>query len=284
MIVSASRRTDIPALYWDWFLNRLRAGYALARNPMNLNQVKRVDLTVEGCEGFVFWTKNAESMLQKIDPLDGRAYYFQYTITPYGTDVEPRLPGTQARIDALRRLADRIGADRVHWRYDPVLLTGRYPLGFHEDMFHKMAEQIQGYARGCTFSFLDRYRKIERNLGALGAERPDEAGRHQLAQSFAKTRGMPLYTCCEGTDYAQYGVRQGRCVDAGLLSGLAGRLVADRPEKNQRPGCACAQSTDIGAYDTCTHGCKYCYATASDKTVAARIARHDPASAFMVDS
>ncbi len=283
MIVSASRRTDIPALYWDWFLNRLDAGYALTRNPMNAKQVKRVDLTPEGAGGFVFWTKHAAPILDRLGPLDGRVYYFQYTVTPYGQDIEPGLPDTRSRIDALRRLSDRIGPERVHWRYDPVLLTDRYGVGFHEDAFARMAGQIRGYARGCTFSFLDLYKKIERNLAALRAEPPDEAVRHQMAKSFAEAAGMPVFTCCEGAEYARHGVGQGRCVDAALLEALGGRLIPAKRDPNQRPGCGCAQSADIGAYDMCTHGCRYCYATVSEKAVAEKRKRHDPRSAFLVD-
>lgn len=284
MIVSASRRTDVPALYWDWFLGRLRAGYALSRNPMNRNQVKRVDLSA--AEGFVFWTKNAEPILGRLGALSGRAYYFQYTITPYGPDVEPGLPGAAARVDALRRLADEVGPGRVHWRYDPVLISDRHPAAWHEDRFGQLAARIAGSARGCTFSFLDAYRKIERPLRALGAARPDEADRHRLARSFAEAAGeagMPLFTCCEGGEYGRYGVRPGHCIDAGLLAELAGRPVPDAPDRNQRPDCACARSADIGAYDTCTHGCKYCYANASAEAALRRAGRHDPLSEFLTD-
>ena len=285
MIVSASRRTDVPAFYWPWFLSRLDAGYAMTRNPMNAHQLRRVELTDQAVDGFVFWTKNPTPMLDKLDPLDGRAYYFQYTITPYGSDVEPDLPPKQNMLDAMRLLVDRVGTERVVWRYDPILLSPTHSISWHVDRFAAMTNMLRGYTDNCTISFLDLYRKIMKRLDAISARTPDADERIALARAFVNigaAQGIAISTCVEGDEYADVGVRRGRCVDADRLSRIAGHALDIPRDRNQRPGCTCAQSVDIGAYNSCPHGCAYCYANASPAAVAKHAARHDPASPFLI--
>ncbi len=279
MIVSASRRTDIPAQYADWFFNRLAAGFALVRNPMNPRQIRRVSLTPDAVEGFVFWTKNPAPMLDRLAALEGCPCLFHVTITAYGQDMEPGVPSKDSVvIPALRRLSGLIGPRRVIWRYDPVLLSGVYTVQEHVSRFAALARQLAPFTQTCVFSFLDSYRRTARTMARLGARAPSEQEQVQLAEAFAgaaRPLGLRLCACCETVDLSTWGIAPARCIDAGLLGLSSGRATAR--DRHQRPGCHCAPSVDIGAYDTCRHGCRYCYAGAGGRAAAA----HDPASPLL---
>ncbi len=164
MIISASRRTDIPAYYSDWFFNRIKEQYVLARNPRNFRRISRVPLSPNVVDGIVFWTKNPAPMLAKLDKLKDYTFYFQFTLTPYGRDMEPGIGSKQdSIIPSFQRLADTIGPERVIWRYDPVLLSDVYTEKYHLKHFEKLAGRLSGYTRRCTISFLDMYRNTKRN-------------------------------------------------------------------------------------------------------------------------
>ena len=169
MIISASRRTDVPMYYADWLFNRIRAGYAYVRNPVNPRQVSRVSLEPEAVDGIVFWTKNPAPMLDRLDALKEYMYYFQFTLTSYGQDVERHIPHKgKGVIPAFQRLSDSIGPQRVIWRYDPIFLSPVYPLEYHIRWFEILARKLVPYTRKCIVSFLDFYRDTARNIGAPG--------------------------------------------------------------------------------------------------------------------
>ena len=335
MIVSVSRRTDIPAWYADWFYARLRAGYADVRNPYRPRQVSRVPLTPGEADGFVFWTKNPLPMLGRLGELRDRAWYFQFTLTPYGRELEPGLPNKrEVLVPAFRRLSQLAGPGRVVWRYDPVVLTPSFTPDTHRRCFPAMAQLLEGATDECIVSFVDDYACARRRMKQAGVSAPSAGQAASLLNFFAETAGqygMRLSVCCEpslmaagcfsaqkqaekvrddaipipGFDGLQRGgcsakketsqeedtslkrraalphVVQARCIDTERLAKIAGTAVLAAPDSNQRKGCGCAKSVDIGAYDTCRSGCVYCYASHSAGRLAERCAQHETGSSLL---
>ena len=283
MIISASRRTDIPAFYALWLERRLKDGFAFVRNPRNPALVRRISLIPSDVDCFVFWTKDARPLFGLLDRFDeaGYPYYFQWTVTPYGRDMEPGIAPKEEILSAFRTLAERIGHSRVIWRYDPVIVSEEYPAERHREEFARMCRFLEGSTERCILSFVDLYRK---NRGRGFREVSPEI-MHGLVRSFAEStagQGISLQTCCETEDFGVEGVPRGACIDKSLAERLAGRPLQVAKDKNQRPLCGCCESTDIGSYDTCTAGCLYCYAVRDFRTAEANRARHDPGSPFLV--
>ena len=286
MFISASRRTDLPGFYSDWFFARLREGYALVRNPMNPHQVSRIDLRPGAVDGIVFWTKNPVPMLDRLPLLTPYAYYFQFTLTAYGRDTEPHLPDKRGvLLPAFDTLAARLGPERVVWRYDPIFLSERYTLAYHIRCFTELAERLRGRTKRCTISFLDFYRNTRSNLEGLRLRAFPQAEQLRLASALAeiaRRNCMEMTACAEALDLAPYGVGRAHCVDGALFERLLGCSVTADKDKNQRPECGCMASVDLGAYQTCRNGCRYCYANHSARVVAENAARHDPASPLLL--
>ena len=263
MIISASRRTDIPAFHSHWFLSCLEKGYVDVANPRNPKQVKRVELTPETVDCFVFWTKNAAPILSELDQLADFNYYFQYTVTAYKSDIEKYVPALDERIETFCKLSEIIGSRRLIWRYDPILVTPSYDFRFHVDSFEKIASSFQGYTQHCVISYVDMYRKIKRNMNSIHAEVPSREIASELSKTLlavAKNYGINLSACCEPPEMLTPGIDKARCIDAGLIAALTGKCPKTIKDKSQRPLCGCAPSIDIGTYETCGHGCVYCYA------------------------
>lgn len=287
MIVSASRRTDIPALYPDWFFRRLEEGFVLVPNPMNPLQVGRVRLAPDTVEAFVFWTKNPEPMMPRLERLEGYPFYFQFTLTPYGADLESDLPDKGHLADVFQQLSERLGPHRVVWRYDPILLSDRYTLRFHVAAFEKMAARLAGCTEQCTLSFVDRYPKNAREMDAHGISGVGDEEILRLAEAFSATGrkyGIALATCSEAVDLSGFGIGHARCVDPEMISRISGIPVGAKKDPNQRAACGCCASVDIGVYHTCTHGCAYCYANTSRERSLRNRAGHDPESPMLVGS
>ena len=286
MIISASRRTDIPTYYSDWLLNRVKAGYAYVRNPMNAHQISRVSLSPEAVDGIVFWTKNPIPMLDKLDALRDYMYYFQFTLNSYGTDVEKNVPSkNNVIIPAFQRLSDLIGPDRVIWRYDPIFLSKTYTMNYHIRYFEELAKRLSPYTKKCTISFLDIYRNTEKDMATLALGRFSVRQQEQLAKSLAEiahSYGLRVDTCAEGIELQQYGIERARCIDERLLGQLIQRPLSVKKDKNQRSGCGCVESLDIGAYNTCCNGCRYCYASHSEKAVETNSGKYDPDSPLLM--
>jgi len=283
MIISASRRTDIPACHFDWFMDCLNKGSVSVPNPHNRKLIRQVDLTPEAVDAFVFWTKNpalCETVV--MDPesiLNQYTYYFQFTITPYGRDVEPFLPDKNEIISTFQRFSQALGAHRVIWRYDPILISSVYDVPYHIDIFEKYAAKLQGYTETCVISFLDEYRFMQKAMKKIGARAPDETEIHKLAEVMAETArkyGIRLQTCSETVDLSEMGILHGACIDGELVERLVKKppyvQISMFPEDEQhmfarakglRGACRCVESIDIGKYDTCSNGCLYCYANRS---------------------
>lgn len=268
-IISASRRTDIPAAYSDWFMNRLRAGCARYRNPFG-GQEHEVSLQPQDVAAIVFWSRDYRPMMKHFTELDARgyAYYLHLTLTGLPRTFEPRAPSEDEGVEGFLALAERLGADRIQWRFDPIIFSNATPPRFWLASFERLCRRLEGATRRCIFSFVDFYAKVTRNLTSLGEKtgiacaNPANGERQRLATELAgiaEAHGIALYACCE--DLLVDGrVRKAHCVDADLIA----ELFPDRAMRVRRlptrPECGCSESRDIGAYDTCPHGCVYCYA------------------------
>lgn len=270
MIISCSRRTDIPAFYSDWFFNRLRDGYVLVRNPINPHRVRNVSLAPPDVDCIVFWTKDPAPMLERIDLLKDYHYYFQFTITPYGKDIEPNLPSKKEITDTFLKLSDKIGKKRMIWRYDPIILSAGINIDYHTTHFHNMASQLAGHTEKCIISFLDMYSHIKSRMADVTVRPPDESEMRILALQLARiaeTFEIKVATCAEEIDLADTGVEHGQCIDDRLISELTGKELKLAKDKYQRKFCGCVASIDIGEYNTCRHGCRYCYANVNQKKI-----------------
>ncbi len=264
MILSVSRRTDIPCFYSDWFFNRIKDGFLYVRNPMNPHQISRINLSPEFVDCIVFWTKNPEPMLARLDELKDYHYYFQFTLTGYGRDIECNVPHKRDKmIPVFRNLSAKIGSDRVIWRYDPIMFTSKYTIEYHIKAFSQIAEALNGYTKRCIISFVDTYTKNQRNLDALQEYRLEESKLKSFAENLshiAHKNGMKISTCAEQLDLSEYGISHSCCIDKELIEELLGCKIKAQKDKNQRKECGCIESIDVGTYNTCKNGCKYCYA------------------------
>lgn len=284
MILSASRRTDIPAFYSDWFFNRMQEGFVLVRNPMSIHQVSRIKLSPDVIDCIVFWSKNPKPMLSRLAEIGQYPFYFQLTLNAYGSDLEERMPSLTERIDTFKSLSAMIGPDRVIWRYDPIILTDFYSYHYHIEQFESLARELQSYTKQCTISFVDIYRKIQNNI-AIREMNADEIS--ALATSFAKISqgaGMKLTTCAEKIDLSYINVEHSSCIDKDLISRIIGKKIDISKDKNQRAECGCVASIDIGQYNTCPHGCAYCYANFNASLTERNFRDHDSKSPLLIGS
>jgi hypothetical protein len=279
MIVSASRRTDIPAYYADWLMDRLDAGYCLVRNPFNAKSVRRVSLDPADVDFLVLWTRDPRPLAPRLGEIEGRGvrFYVQMTITGYPEAIEPGAPPLSDAIGALRELSDRIGPDRVLWRYDPIVLAGKLDPGYHLGAFERLAAALEGRTRRVSLSLVDEYSGTRSRLERAGFTDPAfgypayEALLGQIA-AIARSRGMTPLACAEERDFSALGVEPGACVDADLAASLwgGGGVGSGRKDSGQRRACLCARSVDIGAYGSCPRGCVYCYANRGAGRLATR--------------
>lgn len=285
MIISASRRTDIPTYYSEWFFNRLKEEYVLVRNPMNIHQISRINLSPKVIDGIVFWTKNPTPMLKRLDELEKYNYYFQFTLSAYGLEVEANLPSkNRIIIPAFQQLSKEIGKEKVVWRYDPIFLNEAYTLDYHCKYFEILASKLAPYTEKCTVSFIDLYRNTERNIKLLNIQITDKKQQVELMERFAEiAKGYGIYidTCAEAYDFSRFGVEHAHCIDKKRFEKVGNYKLNVKKDKNQRTECSCISSIDIGAYNTCRNGCLYCYANDSNITVSNNFGKHNPKSALL---
>lgn len=284
MILSVSRRTDIAHHFAPWFFERVREGFVCVRNPINPGQIRRIELEPAQVEAMVFWTKNPLPMMPGLSQLKEYAYYFQFTLTGYGREIEPGLPDKQAvLIPAFIALAKRIGPERMVWRYDPIFFTQVYTPAYHLRAFEQIARALCGSTDLCVISFLDLYAKNRRKMAELGAY---TGGTGQLLpfagelSQIAAKYGMRIETCAEAIDLSSAGIGHGSCIDPRRIARLTGREWIGEKDSGQREGCGCAKSVDIGAYFTCQSGCVYCYAGGTGT----RMANYDVHSPLLCDA
>jgi hypothetical protein len=284
MLINSGMRTDIPAYYSEWFYNRIREGYVLTRNPYYPEQVTRYRLTPDVVDCLCFCSKNPEPMLDRLSELDPFRQFWFVTITPYGKEIEPNVPQKCRVMDTLIRLSEKVGVPAVSWRYDPIFLTERYDLDFHIRSFEAMAAYLSGHVDSCVISFIDLYAKTRRNFPQVREVTKEEQA--ILGSEFSRLGekyGIRIRSCCEGTDLAAYGVDVSGCMTRQVIERAIGiGLSVPKKEKCQREACDCLMGRDIGMYNTCPHGCIYCYANYDRDTVRANVRQHDPASPFLI--
>ena len=313
LVISASRATDIPAFHADWFMNRLDAGYCVWENPFNANQKQCISF--EKCRAFVFWSKNPVALIPHLPKVIERGYqfYFQYTLNDYDKlGLEPCLPSLKKRIELFKWLSEKIGRHRVIWRFDPIILGGGLTVENTLDRLYAIGREIAPYTEKLVFSFVDWYKKTERELGKIDKSfrAPSNEEMLRLANGIVEVeRALPsrlkLATCAETLDLDTLGIEHNKCVDPGLLRRLCpdceefqkadgksqqrvsqGSLLdisvkiqtKSAKDNGQRKPCGCAPSKDIGTYNTCLHFCAYCYANQSQKAVLSKMEEVDPSS------
>ena len=287
MIISASRRTDIPAFYSEWFFNRLHEDFVMVQNPFNPRQISKIYLNSADIECIVFWTKNAQPMINRINELDalGFNYYFHYTVNSYLNDLEVNVPNLEQSINNLTMLSTLIGSKKVIWRYDPIIITNEYDLNFHCEMFEYLAKKFVDKVNTCVISFLDMYKKCERNLSNFDIKLIDNTQKMQLAEELfkiAQKYNIDLKSCAENLPLNEVGIKSNKCIDDELISDICGEKLLIKKDKNQRTECNCVESVDIGAYNSCLHECRYCYANFSQLRVLNNFKKHDPNSPLLI--
>jgi hypothetical protein len=290
MIVSASYRTDIPAFYGDWFRNRLKAGFARVENPYG-GKVSTVSLRRADVDGFVFWTRNITPFLGVLGEVHAQTYPFivSHTLTGYPKALESRTADAHQMIKAMRKMAETFGPRVLVWRYDPILISSLTPPGWHLENFAALARGLRGACDEVVVSFAQIYKKTRRNLDAAAQKHgfawqdpPAPEKRHLIAKlaEIANGEGMVLSVCCQ-PDLTPGGVKTARCADPERLMSLAGHVFPFK-FKGTRPDCGCAESRDIGSYDSCPHGCAYCYAVGSRDGALRNFKSHDPNAEFLI--
>jgi hypothetical protein len=283
MIINTGMRTDIPAYFSEWFFNRIKEGYVLTRNPYYPQQVTRYELTPDIVDCISFCTKNPAPMLNRLDEIrDFRQFWF-VTITPYGKEIEPNVPDKNNVMESFKRLSEKVGINSVGWRYDPIFITDKYDLDFHIDSFNRMAANLSEYTNACVISFIDLYAKTKRNFN--NAREVSLQERAVIGKEFAKIGekyNIKIRTCCEGKDLAQFGIDTSGCMTKPIIEHAIGESLIVPKKKSLREGCACLLGNDIGMYNTCPHGCIYCYANYNKDTVIKNLKQHNPASPFLI--
>jgi len=293
MIISASRRTDIPRFYSEWFMNRIRAGWCEVPNPLNYNQLSYVSLKTEDVDAIVFWSKNPAPMLVHLDELDGRGfrYYFQFSLNNYPRVLEPHVASLEQRIHTFRKIANRLGPRSVVWRYDPIIVSNRTEPEFHLENFSKIAAALRGFTYRVMVSLVDYYKKTDRRLSKLeteGFKFDKEAVNSRIVwdlleglAEIARNNEIEIFTCAEERDFSEAGVPAGRCIDGELMRELWSLQGHTKKDPTQRAACLCVVSKDIGMNDTCVHGCPYCYSTRNLAIAKRRYSEHNPLSAVL---
>lgn len=284
MILNIGGRTDIPQYYAPWLLRRFEEGYVLSRNPLFPEKVTRYELTPDKVDGMQFCSKNYAPLLPRLHEIADRFNtYFHYTITAYGSDVEPGVPSPDRSVDTLLDLERIVGTRRIAWRYDPVMVVGRYTVERHLETFEHLASRLAGHVDRCIFSFVELYQKLARNMPELREVTPEE--RERLAQglgSIAAQHGLRIQTCADGDDYTRFGIERSGCMTLDIMGRANGVQFRRLKHRGMRANCNCIETRDIGAYNCCPNRCRYCYANADPVRAVENWRTHDPASPLLL--
>lgn len=281
MILFASGRTDIPAFYSNWFINRVEAGFVDVRNPFNQKLVSRIYFS--DVDLIMFCSKNPLPMINKLDILNVPVL-FHVTITPYSKDVEPNIPDKRLIIDGVKKLSLVLGIDNVVVRYDPIFLSDKYNVDYHIKAFDKLCKNLNGYVNKIIVSFMDEYKNVRSNKNILKYRAFTREDYKKIGEAFSKSamdNGMSVQTCFEDEDLTQYGFVKGECLSHELAYILTGKKFKSSNVRKEKK-CECVQMVDIGDYNSCMHMCKYCYANYDEKMVSSNFKRHDDNSSLLI--
>lgn len=283
MILHTGLRTDIPAIYTEWFKNRLKEGYVMVRNPYNPVQVTKYTISPDVVDLISFCTKNPAPFLPYLDLLKEYGQYWFVTITPYDREIEPNVPEKEKVMESFKTLSKRVGIDSIGWRYDPIFISDTYTVQKHIEEFEKMAGALSGYTNTCVISFIDLYQKVLRNFPEVRGVK--KAERMELAKEFVRIGnkyGMLIKSCAEGTELEVCGVDCSGCMTVSVYEKAIGCSLNVPKVKGARAECGCLLGCDIGAYNTCGHLCRYCYANYDARTVMENLKKHDPKSPLLL--
>ena len=283
MILFASGRTDIPAFYSKWFINRVKAGFVDVRNPFNQNLVSRINFS--DVDLIMFCSKNPLPMIDKLKMLKVPVL-FHVTITPYSKDVEPNIPDKRLIIEGVKKLSLVLGIDNVVLRYDPIFLSDKYNVDYHIKAFDKLCKNLNGYVNKIIVSFMDEYKNVRSNKNILKYRTFTREDYKKIGEAFSKSamdNGMSVQTCFEDEDLTEYGFVKGECLSHELAYILTGKKFKSSNVRKEKK-CECVQMVDIGDYNSCMHMCKYCYANYDEKAVSSNFERHDDNSSLLIGS
>ncbi len=283
MILFASGRTDIPAFYSNWFINRVKVGFVDVRNPFNQKLVSRIYFS--DVDMIMFCSKNPLPMINKLDILKVPVL-FHVTITPYSKDVEPNIPDKRLIIEGVKKLSLVLGIDNVVVRYDPIFLSDKYNVDYHIKAFDKLCKNLNGYINKIIVSFMDEYKNVRSNKNILKYRTFTREDYKKIGEAFSKSamdNGMSVQTCFEDEDLTQYGFVKGECLSHELAYILTGKKFKSSNVRKEKK-CECVQMVDIGDYNSCMHMCKYCYANYDEKAVSNNFERHDDNSSLLIGS
>ena len=282
MIINTGSRTDIPAFFSKWFLNRIDEGFVCTRNPYN-DDIYRYPLDSKIIDCLCFCTKNPKPLIKNLDKLDDFNQFWFVTITPYGNDIEVNVPSFKHVMKSFKELSTYLGVNKISWRYDPIFITEKYSLDYHIDKFEEMASKLGEFTNDCTISFIDLYKKVLRNFPEAREVTIDE--RLIIGENFskiAKEYGIKMKTCVEGTLLDQFGFDSSGCMTKKVIENAIGKNLRIPKGKYQIRECECIFGRDIGAYNTCMHGCRYCYATVNPKRAQKNYKLHNSCSPLLI--
>lgn len=289
MILSVSRRTDIPAFYSEWFMNRLKEGFVYVRNPMNANQISSIPLSPKNVDCIVFWTKDSKNIMKYLNQIDnmGYKYYFQFTITPYNKEIETNVRDKSEIIKTFKELSDKIGKGKVILRYDPIFIqdNGKYSTNFHIEAFEKLVDSLSQFTNKVIISFIDGYRKVAANMKDIKIQEISNNDMRFMAKHFSditKKYKLQLETCAEEIDLKEFGINHSQCIDGNLIEKIIGYNIFNKNIRDDnRLYCGCMKCVDIGQYDSCIHNCLYCYANINKKKALENYKKHNPNSPIL---
>ena len=284
MIINTGSRTDTVQYYSEWLLKRFKEGFVYSRNPLFFNKVTKYELNPEVVDCVIFCSKNYEPILERLHEITDRFNtYFYYTITAYGKDIEPNVPSIEDSIETLIKLSEIVGAKRIAWRYDPILLTEKYTKNRHYETFDYMSEKLSPYIDRCIFSFVEMYKKLKTNMPEIILLTPED--KDEIAKNIgliAKKNKILLQTCATLENYEKYNIIQSGCITAEILGTANGVTFSNIKHSGNRKGCRCMENRNIGDYDTCPNGCKYCYANQNPQIARKNYEKHNADSPLIL--
>lgn len=285
MILNTGGRTDTVQYYSKWLLNMFRQGFVYTRNPVFAQKVTKYELTPDKIDCVIFCSKNYEPILPRLYEITNKFNtYFHYTITAYGKDIEPNVPSIDESIKTLLKLEQIVGSKRIAWRYDPVLITKNYTIEYHFKIFEYMAKKLAGHIDRCIFSFVEMYKKLQTNMPEIILFSNQD--KNEIAEGLgeiAKKYNIFIQTCATVDSYEEYGIHKSGCMTLDILSKANGIEFKKLKHKGIRKNCNCIQTRDIGTYDSCPNGCKYCYANSSPKKALEKFKLYDENSPILCD-
>ena len=263
MIISASRRTDIPSLHTKWFLNRLKEEYVITQNPISKNNFYKIPLNKNIVDIIVFWSKNPNiDFIKEVRDL-GYKFYLHFTITPYDKNIERNIPNKKLLIRNFQTISKLFGKEKIIWRYDPIILNDDFNANYHINNFKNFADSLNGYTDECIFSFVQIYSKIKNNIKNINDN--DKIILIENIKEISEKNNIKLKSCSQDFDnITNIRVEKSACIDKERIQKILGYSIKEKKDKSQRKLCNCIESIDIGMYNTCTNGCIYCYANSKN--------------------